>query len=115
MDNLTLAQMAWLRKHPKYSPIGGPRPEVRFHQVGTLHADGTSEPLGPPPPKISATSKYTFPYELRDRQTGTLDLMRALAEMLRSSQNPDCPQSGPRRSFPALESRERSVTVRHEP
>ena len=48
MDNLTLAQMAWLRKHPKYSPIGGPRPGVRFHQVGTLHADGTSEPLGPP-------------------------------------------------------------------
>jgi len=48
MNNLTLAQMAWLRKHPKYSPIGGPRPGVRFHQIGTLHADGTSEPLGPP-------------------------------------------------------------------
>jgi len=45
MNNLTLAQMAWLRKHPKYSPIGRPRPGVGFHQPGT---HGTFEPLGPP-------------------------------------------------------------------
>ena len=36
MNNLTLAQMAWLRKHPEYSPIGRPRPGVRFNQVGTF-------------------------------------------------------------------------------
>lgn len=49
MNNLTLAQMAWLRKHPKYSPIGRPRPGVRFHQVGTLHGGGTFEPTVPSP------------------------------------------------------------------
>ena len=41
MNNLTPARTAWLRKHPEYSPIGRPRPGVRFHQVGTLHGDGT--------------------------------------------------------------------------
>jgi hypothetical protein len=43
MNNLTPARTAWLRKHPEYSPIGRPRPGVRFHQVGTLH--GAFEPL----------------------------------------------------------------------
>ena len=42
--------MAWLRKHPKYSPIGRPSPGVRFHQVGTLHGDGTFEPTVPDKP-----------------------------------------------------------------
>jgi hypothetical protein len=48
MNNLTLAQMAWLRKHPKYSPHRRAPSRGSFHQVGSLHADGTSEPLGPP-------------------------------------------------------------------
>ena len=30
---------------PGISPIGTPRPGVRFHQVGTLHGDGTFGPL----------------------------------------------------------------------
>jgi hypothetical protein len=46
--NLTKAQMAWLQRHPEYSPIGRPVPGVRYHQAGTLHGDGTFEPLGPP-------------------------------------------------------------------
>jgi hypothetical protein len=47
MNNLTLAQMAWLRKHPKYSPIGEPRPGVRFYQVGTCTATARSSHCRP--------------------------------------------------------------------
>jgi hypothetical protein len=45
--NLTPAQLAWVRKHPEYSPIGKPRPGTRFEGVGTLHGDGTFEPAVP--------------------------------------------------------------------
>ncbi|HEY6988877.1 MAG TPA: hypothetical protein VH369_10860 [Bryobacteraceae bacterium] len=44
MNNLTPAQLAWLRKHAEYSPICKPRPGVNYHDVGTLHGDGTFEP-----------------------------------------------------------------------
>jgi hypothetical protein len=44
MNNLTPAQMLWLRRHPNYSPIGRPRPGAQYHDVGTLHGDGTFEP-----------------------------------------------------------------------
>ena len=52
MSNLTPAQMAWLNKHPEYSPIGRPRPGVRLHQPGTLHGDGTFEPVTPVRPGV---------------------------------------------------------------
>jgi hypothetical protein len=48
INNLTLAQIGMGAKHPEYSPIGRPRPGVRIHKAGTLHGDGTFEPLGPP-------------------------------------------------------------------
>jgi hypothetical protein len=39
VSNLTPAQMAGLRKHPDYSPIGRSRPGIHYEQVGTLHGD----------------------------------------------------------------------------
>ena len=48
--NLTPAQLAWLVKHPEYSPIGQPRPGTRFEGVGTLHGDGRFEPTQPARP-----------------------------------------------------------------
>jgi hypothetical protein len=48
--NLTKAQMAWLRKHAEYSPICKPRPGVHYRDVGTLHGDGTFEPIMWPRP-----------------------------------------------------------------
>jgi hypothetical protein len=50
MSNLTPAQMAWLRKHAEYSPIGRPRPGTRFDRVGILHGEGTFESAKPSRP-----------------------------------------------------------------
>jgi hypothetical protein len=44
-SNYTVAQMAWLRRHPAYMLVGPPRPGVRFVSCGTLHGDGTFEPF----------------------------------------------------------------------
>jgi hypothetical protein len=38
--------MAWLRRHPGYSPICKPTtPGARYLKVGTLHGDGAFEPV----------------------------------------------------------------------
>jgi len=47
---LTEDQKAWLSKHPDYTPVGPPRPGVRFTECGTLYADGSfvkGEPMKP--------------------------------------------------------------------
>jgi hypothetical protein len=43
--HLTPAQLAWMKEHVGYECVGKPRPGVRFNNCGTLHGDGTFEPL----------------------------------------------------------------------
>jgi hypothetical protein len=43
--HLTPAQQAWLKQHIGYECLGKPRPDVKFMDCGTLHSDGTFEPL----------------------------------------------------------------------
>jgi len=51
--NLTPEQLAWLVKHPEYSPIGNkPRPGTRFEGIGTLHDDGMFELTVPVQPGL---------------------------------------------------------------
>ena len=46
--HLTPAQRAWMKQNVEYECIGPPRPEVKFMRCGTLHGDGTFEPLQTP-------------------------------------------------------------------
>ena len=43
--HLTPAQHAWMKQHVEYECLGKPRPGVQFNNCGTLHGDGTFEPL----------------------------------------------------------------------
>ncbi len=47
MNELTDAQRGWLAAHPHYCFCGRPRADVRFHECGTLYADGRFEPMAP--------------------------------------------------------------------
>jgi hypothetical protein len=40
-----LSQLAWMKQHVEYECLGRPRPGVTFNNCGTLHGDGTFEPL----------------------------------------------------------------------
>jgi hypothetical protein len=43
--HLTPAQLAWMKQNVEDECIGPPRPRVKFTRCGTLHDDGTFEPL----------------------------------------------------------------------
>jgi hypothetical protein len=43
--HLTPAQQAWMKRHVEYECLGKPRPGVTYNNCGTLHGDGTFEPL----------------------------------------------------------------------
>jgi hypothetical protein len=43
--HLTPAQQAWMKQHVEYECLGKPRLGVQFNNCGTLHGDGTFEPL----------------------------------------------------------------------
>jgi hypothetical protein len=51
---LTPAQVAWMKEHVGYECVGKPRPGVRFNNCGTLHGDGTFEPLTKKPRRRQA-------------------------------------------------------------
>jgi hypothetical protein len=42
---LTPAQQAWMKQHVEYECLGKPNPDIRFHNCGILHGDGTFGPL----------------------------------------------------------------------
>jgi hypothetical protein len=42
---LTPEQIRWFHKNQEYECLGRPRPDVRFERCGTLHGNGTFEPL----------------------------------------------------------------------
>lgn len=50
MRDWTEAQLGWLAAHPMYEACGAPRPGVRFHECGTLYADGRFELMAPMKP-----------------------------------------------------------------
>ena len=43
----TDAQLSWLGVHPMYCACGKPKPGLRFHECGTLYADGRFIPMAP--------------------------------------------------------------------
>ena len=44
-SGFTREQVEWFHKNQDYTCLGRPRPDVRFERCGTLHGDGTFEPL----------------------------------------------------------------------
>lgn len=44
---MTPSQKDWLEQHPRYEPVGKPRPGVKFSDCGTLYTDGRFDSLRP--------------------------------------------------------------------